>query len=913
MHACAHSGIFMFEHLLPRHSLRTRITLGVLLAVVLSLWVTTFAISYVLRAEMEKTLSAQQFSVVSLLADDIERSIQQRLQGLEVVASQIGPRLPRARNHLEDILLERPVFSTLFNWGIIITDTQGRCVASLPQTFKRRGEDYSDVPIIRQVLAENRAVIGHALIGKTTHQPLLPMTVPLHDAQGQLVGTLTGLTHLTRPNFLDEISANRFGRQGGYLITEPETRTFIAGTDKTRVMRQGPPVGVNPVYDNYINGYEGSGVARSSRGVIELSSSKRIPSTGWLMQSVLPADEAFAPIQTLQQLLLIITAILTVLTAIAAWWWLRRQLAPLNQLAEAIEQMHQGLQPRHSLPEQGEDEIASLTQAFNRLLNKISEEEAQASRYIMTEALRKTVAEVPGIVFQYKRFPNGDAFLPFVSRGVEAIYGITAAEAQANIEIIRSACIPEDQPQFYERLFESARTLQPWHNIYRIRHSNGEIRWVQLDAQPELAEDGAILWYGCITDITERKQDEQQLLMHREILQGMLNAIKESIFLIDPAGKLLALNPVAAERLGHPVEEMLGQDLLAYFPETVRESRRAYIDDIFASGKPLYMEDCRNGRAFANTGYPLPGEDGSVRAVVVVATDVTERKVAEEELLRHRNHLAEQVAERTRDLQLAKEQAERAYQAKTEFLANISHELRTPMHGILSFAQLGMRRHETLERERLGRYFLHIHSSAERLTTLLNDLLDMSKLEAGQMKLQLAHCNLGDLVETVVNESEALIAAHELHIVRDYVTEVPNLPLVSCDSQRMLQVIRNLLSNAIKFSPAGGEVTFGLQTLTSGQGEQAHHWLRLTVTDDGHGIPQDELEAIFDKFVQSSKTKTGAGGTGLGLSISREIAQLHQGSLIAENAPGRGARFILQLPLPTAGTLHAAAGEEWHI
>lgn len=275
------------------------------------------------------------------------------------------------------------------------------------------------------------------------------------------------------------------------------------------------------------------------------------------------------------------------------------------------------------------------------------------------------------------------------------------------------------------------------------------------------------------------------------------------------------------------------------------------------------------------------------------------RKQAEAELARHRDNLREMVDEQTREARIARDQAERANQFKSAFLANMSHELRTPMHAILSFARLGETRAARDGAQKLNDYFGRIRTSGDRLLALLNDLLDLSKLEAGKMVLDLRPCALDRLVREVAREFDEVFKAKGVQLQVQGDTAVAEIAL---DCGRIGQVLRNLLSNAVKFTPPDRtvDISYGVCELPSGRRRTDHGFaqpgVEIVISDEGVGIPPTELERVFDKFVQSSRTRTGAGGTGLGLAISREIVEAHRGEIFARNNAKGGTDFVVRLP-----------------
>jgi len=231
------------------------------------------------------------------------------------------------------------------------------------------------------------------------------------------------------------------------------------------------------------------------------------------------------------------------------------------------------------------------------------------------------------------------------------------------------------------------------------------------------------------------------------------------------------------------------------------------------------------------------------------------------------------------------EKAQAANRAKTEFLANMSHELRTPMHAILGFSSHGLNKTDNAPRHKLNEYFNHINTSATSLMSLLNDLLDLSKLEAGKMIVEKKQCTIHNLISACIEEQRLQIEEKNINI--DYESNNPDT-LVHCDPSKLSQVINNLLSNAIKFSPKSSKIIIRV--------EDQENSSCLSISDEGPGIPENELATIFDKFVQSSRTNTGAGGTGLGLAICKEIIDAHNGTIWAKNKSPIGTTFLVRIP-----------------
>jgi PAS domain S-box-containing protein len=389
----------------------------------------------------------------------------------------------------------------------------------------------------------------------------------------------------------------------------------------------------------------------------------------------------------------------------------------------------------------------------------------------------------------------------------------------------------------------------------------------------------------------------------------ILQAAGEGIYGVDRRGHVVFMNSAAARMLGAEVPALIGRPLHDVLQHGTAPGRSCVpatcrLLQAFQDEAPHRVKDELFQRPDGHTfpveyvSTPLRDKD-EVVGLVVIFKDITQQKQAEETIRQHTELLEATVQARTIELQAAKEAAEAANQIKSEFLANMSHELRTPLHGILSFASFGLLKAATAPPEKIHEYFQHIDQSGQVLLSLLNNLLDLAKLEAGRMTFEWQPTDLRLLLERVADEFSSLISERHLTVT----CHTPDVPTeVSVDPEKMMQVLRNLVSNAVKFSPPDGRIDLRLECR-----EQS---LVVTIADQGVGIAEEELDAIFDKFVQSRRTKTGAGGTGLGLAICREIVTAHHGRVWAQNRPEGGALFTVELPLAREESLVESPASE---
>ncbi len=369
----------------------------------------------------------------------------------------------------------------------------------------------------------------------------------------------------------------------------------------------------------------------------------------------------------------------------------------------------------------------------------------------------------------------------------------------------------------------------------------------------------------------------------------MLDTMAGGVIIINSKGIIESFNRAAKRMFGYSSSEVIGKTInMLMHHDTSMHHDQYLAQAIGQCTQTKNMESRFKGYGLRHDGSVFPIAlsinsmeiDGEVKFTGILR-DITLQVENEKELVQ------------------AKENAEIANRSKSDFLANMSHELRTPMHAILSFSKFGLKKYAKQEREKLKGYFNNINRSGTRLLTLLDSLLDLAKLESGKTELDLTYTDINSIVFSIKNELEGLCLDSGVSIKTDFsFSEI----LIQCDAEKMGQVIRNLLGNALKFTPKGKSISVFIRKskmkLKEGiDAESPVDAVQIKIADEGIGIPDDELDLVFDKFAQSSKTNDGSGGTGLGLAICSEIVAKHQGKIWAENNDGPGATFFVAIPV----------------
>ena len=415
---------------------------------------------------------------------------------------------------------------------------------------------------------------------------------------------------------------------------------------------------------------------------------------------------------------------------------------------------------------------------------------------------------------------------------------------------------------------------------------------------------------------SDREMARQKIIENEKRLKTILVTSIEGFMQVDTKENIIDINPAMASILGLPEDAVIGRSIFDFVDDNNAKKFRAQLQlrskNIAGSYEvSLFRPDgSRVDCIFHAT--PLLDENGIRIGSFAMVSDITELKRAEEELRRHRNNLEKQVNERTKELDNANKQLIGANKklieldrVKSDFVSSVSHELRTPLTSVLGFAKIIQKRMETVllpaitsddpkvlrAIRQIGDNINIIVLEGERLTKMINDVLDLAKMEAGKLEWDMKPISAADIIERSIASTSSLFNEKGI----DLITEIESdLPLVCGDTNRLIQVVVNLLSNAVKFT-GEGTVTCKAALMDSE--------IHISVIDTGVGISKRDSAKMFNKFKQVGDTLTDKPkGTGLGLVISKEIIEYHNGQIWFDSEPGKGSTFTFSLPVSTAAS-----------
>lgn len=487
----------------------------------------------------------------------------------------------------------------------------------------------------------------------------------------------------------------------------------------------------------------------------------------------------------------------------------------------------------------------------------------------------KSLSEnIPGVIYEYEFRPDGTEGLRYISPAIERIFGINADEFKDYLKYVQ----PEDRERIIKKNEYSRDTLEPFYDESQLTIPGRGIKWHAVHSSfSYISQSGAKVFTGFMQDITERKNIEETLKINEAKYRNIIANMNLGLVEVDNDELITFANNTFCDMSGYTLDELLDKNAAALLAteagaEIFKEKQKLRSDGIADAYEVKLLNKSGEEKWWLISGAPRYNDHGELVGSIGIHLDITDQKKQETELIE------------------ARENAENLAHTQEIFLANMSHEIRTPMNAIMGMSN-------QLSKTNLNpdqRFFLDIiHSASENLLVIINDILDLSKIEAGKLNIE----NIG--FEPKKSASRVIqVLAHKAEekglVLHNSYFDANISPVLIGDPYRLNQVLLNLIGNAIKFTERGTiDLTFKL--LKDNYTSQV---IQIVVTDTGVGMDESYLTHLFDKFSQESKSVSRRyGGTGLGMSICKDLVELMDGEIYAESRKNEGTRitFIINM------------------
>lgn len=856
-----------------------RLSKKLILATALPMLLVSVVLSLLIGAEIERrfvqVMEDQQQALAKQTAKELDRMVEDRQHILSIVGRTLEQTVRAGKKIDPDFLAKDRLLNLHFPMGTYLTNASG-VIESEDTDDSSLALEAPFAVAVAQAIKTQRIHISKPYMPepRMLHDaPRLVFAYPVRDVHGQVLHVLAGIISTLSPDFTGSILGLKIGSSGyAYLLT-PQ-RMFLVHRDQKRIFQQDLPPGSNAMIDRAIEGYEGAGTAVNSRGIPMLVGVKRMETTGWILAVSFPLSEAFEPIYSARRYALTATILVTLIGVSIIVALLRRSTKPLLDLTDHISKSSEDASSLRPVALSGmEGTTAALARAYNQLVARIrSDQMRQLQVQEKLEEKEEFLRDVTQNLGEGLYVRNRQGRITMINQQACRMLGFAETEILGkNTHSLFHHHHPDgsEYPPSECRI-DIAATSGEHHLLEEhFWRKDGSLMPVSLNVSPLLRKGQ---WAGSVIsfhDITQSKRAQEEILSSKELYRTLVENIDLGIALVDKNFQPVMLNQ-AMQRFDYCHSDGKGVECARTGGASGEFCADCPVNRSLDSGQPESLQVQRqrsNGQRYWTKHRSLPyhNPQGEIIGAVIVVEDITREKNNELELI------------------MAKNEASDLARVKSAFLANMSHEIRTPMNGIMGMTELVL---ETALSPEQRENLELVYSSAKSLLSIINDVLDISKVEAGKLELESVVFDVRKNLEQTLRTLSMRATEKGLRLNFHFDEAVPTH--LTGDPVRLRQIIVNLVSNAIKFTDAG-EIVIRVVPEAVGGTDAV---LLFTVSDTGIGIPQSKQTSIFEAFVQAdSAVNRRFGGTGLGLSICSSLVQLMQGRIWVDSEVGKGSTF----------------------
>lgn len=916
--------------IMKQFTLKTKVTLFFPLAITLMFACLFLLISSLLQQYIKNSVSEQQYQLVSLLAEDIDRTIALNSQILMSIGGKITPEMMHDSSRALQYLKTQDEHQFSFDNGLFLFNADGRIVAELPLGLSRVGKDFSFREYFKQTVITRKPFISDPYkSSQSHHHPAIMFTAPLFDRSGTLMGVLGGSVDLNNSAYFGRLPNVKMGKTG-YSFLVNSDRLIVLHPDTSRIMKYDIPPGSNALLDRALAGFDGSGETVNSRGLHTLSSFKHLKTKNWILGANFPLVEAYAPTARIRNAVMLALPFLS----LALFWVMRRYLHkitdPIIKLTHHVEELSTKSGDERIFQIQGADEVDTLGRAFNQLVCESDlqrarleadlekHERADQQLHRQNEYLQALHETTLGLI---KRLDVTSVLQAIVIRsgrlvGTEHCFLYLVNSNDAEMTMVYQSGIYDslfhhpvrrgegisgrvwdsgepirvDDYNLWEgRLPDSDRNVLHAMAGVPLKVADAVVGVLGLafidegvvfnDQQMELLAQFGELASLALENARLNEESQRELAERNRVeehLRKLSVAVEQSpvsIVITDTSGAIEYVNPHFSALTGYSFEEVVGQNpSMLKTGETSTEEYKQLWDTILAGGewRGEFHNRKKDGELYWEQALIAPIRDNSyaITHFIAIKEDITERKQLEGQL-RHAQKM----------------------DAIGQLAGGIAHDFNNILTAIVGYASILQLK--LPEGSPLKKNAEQIAATAERGATLTQGLLAFSRKQASN--------------PVVVDLNEIISRVHQLLLrlisedIRLDINLAPQSLTIMADSGQLEQVLMNLATNARDAMSHGGSIVISTETivldnyfvLARGFGRPGRYAL-LTFSDSGDGMEPDIVKHIFEPFYT---TKELGKGTGLGLSIVYGIIKKHNGYILCRSTIGLGTIFQIYLPL----------------